>query len=96
VSVICSDKTGTLTRNEMTVRTVAAGGTVLTVSGVGYAPDGGFHRDDEPDGDADETGCCSESWPARGAVQRRRLRAADGDWVRRGRPDGGCAARAGA
>ncbi|MGM0575167.1 MAG: cation-transporting P-type ATPase [Myxococcota bacterium] len=40
VSVICTDKTGTLTRNEMMVTSVAAGGTVFTVSGVGYEPIG--------------------------------------------------------
>ena len=34
-SVICSDKTGTLTRNEMTARRIAAGGDVVTVGGVG-------------------------------------------------------------
>ncbi|HHW83683.1 MAG TPA: cation-translocating P-type ATPase [Actinomycetales bacterium] len=41
VSVICSDKTGTLTRNEMTLREVvtASGRTVL--EGTGYAPEGG-------------------------------------------------------
>jgi Ca2+-transporting ATPase len=41
-SVICSDKTGTLTRNEMTVREVFAGGQLLTVSGAGYEPVGTF------------------------------------------------------
>jgi Ca2+-transporting ATPase len=39
-SVICSDKTGTLTKGEMTVRRVFAGGRTIEVSGVGYAPQG--------------------------------------------------------
>lgn len=43
VTVICSDKTGTLTRNEMTVQTVATGAGVCEVTGVGYAPLGGFN-----------------------------------------------------
>ncbi|MGJ3265668.1 MAG: HAD-IC family P-type ATPase [Salinarimonas sp.] len=47
VSVICSDKTGTLTRNEMMVATVATGATRYAVSGEGYAPEGGFSRDGE-------------------------------------------------
>lgn len=40
VSVICSDKTGTLTRNEMMVAAVAAAEQQLAVSGAGYAMDG--------------------------------------------------------
>ncbi|GGH53060.1 carbonate dehydratase [Frigidibacter albus] len=40
VSVICTDKTGTLTRNEMTVATVAVPGGRYAVAGEGYAPDG--------------------------------------------------------
>ncbi|MBC7138221.1 MAG: HAD-IC family P-type ATPase [Defluviimonas sp.] len=40
VSVICTDKTGTLTRNEMMVATVAVPGGRFAVAGEGYAPDG--------------------------------------------------------
>ncbi len=40
VSVICSDKTGTLTRNEMVVATVVTSAGVAEVSGEGYAPVG--------------------------------------------------------
>ena len=40
VSVICSDKTGTLTRNEMTAQTIATSGHLLDVTGVGYNPHG--------------------------------------------------------
>ena len=42
-TVICSDKTGTLTKGEMTARRVFAGGNLTEVSGVGYAPQGEFH-----------------------------------------------------
>ena len=38
--VICTDKTGTLTQNEMTVQRLVAGGTESRVSGVGYGPAG--------------------------------------------------------
>ncbi len=41
-TVICSDKTGTLTKNEITVQAVFAGGRLFSVSGIGYAPKGEF------------------------------------------------------
>lgn len=40
VSVICSDKTGTLTRNEMTVRMIATTNSLFELSGTGYDPHG--------------------------------------------------------
>ena len=42
VTVICSDKTGTLTRNEMTVQALVCAGAEIAVEGAGYAPQGGF------------------------------------------------------
>ena len=46
VSVICTDKTGTLTRNEMSVTSVALADATVPVDGTGHAPEGGF--DDGP------------------------------------------------
>ncbi|HSN90241.1 MAG TPA: cation-translocating P-type ATPase [Anaeromyxobacteraceae bacterium] len=47
-SVICSDKTGTLTRDEMTVRRLHVAGETLAVTGAGYEPSGTFTRGGRP------------------------------------------------
>jgi P-type Ca2+ transporter type 2C len=60
-TVICSDKTGTLTRNEMTVRAVFTAGTLVEVGGSGYIPEGDFSIDGAP---------LAEASPARDAVMQ--------------------------
>jgi P-type Ca2+ transporter type 2C len=44
-NVIASDKTGTLTKNEITVRVVATAGGRVSLSGTGYTPEGEVHKD---------------------------------------------------
>lgn len=47
-SVICTDKTGTLTRSEMTIQQTMTASGKAAVSGVGYAPQGQIHHQDQP------------------------------------------------
>lgn len=52
VSVICTDKTGTLTRNEMSAQSVQLSDGELAVSGVGYHPEGDITADEQLPTDA--------------------------------------------
>ncbi len=47
-SVICTDKTGTLTQNAMTVREIRLGGRRIEVTGTGYGPEGKLLLDGNP------------------------------------------------
>ncbi len=88
VSVICSDKTGTLTRNEMMVRSIATSRHIFEVTGDGYQPVGSFlleasevSPDHRPLLHAMTQGAflCSDAG----------LREVDGDWVVDGDPTEG-------
>jgi len=48
VTVICSDKTGTITKGEMTVRQIYAGDRIVEATGVGYEPKGEFKSNESP------------------------------------------------
>ncbi|MFZ5816708.1 MAG: cation-translocating P-type ATPase [Bacillota bacterium] len=55
-TVICSDKTGTLTKNEMMARAAWAGGRRYEITGDGYRPVGDFLRDGQPVSPLEEPG----------------------------------------
>ncbi|MCC5871489.1 MAG: cation-transporting P-type ATPase [Gammaproteobacteria bacterium] len=88
VSTICSDKTGTLTRNEMTVSTVKTCERTVEVEGVGYAPHGGFSvegRNFSPDEDPVLTDALQVAILCNDAQLFER----DGDWRMEGDPTEG-------
>ena len=85
VSIICSDKTGTLTRNEMTVRSIATASHIFTVGGIGYEPRGGFSLEGR-EILADHRPLLSEVTRAAVLCNDSALREADGRWVVAGDP----------
>ncbi len=85
VSVICSDKTGTLTRNEMSVVTVITADRSFTVDGEGYGPDGAVLDR----GQVIETGSCTvltEMAQVAGLCNDAELKREDGRWRVEGDP----------
>ncbi|MGP1394237.1 MAG: HAD-IC family P-type ATPase [Inquilinaceae bacterium] len=85
VSVICSDKTGTLTKNEMTVASVATAARLFVVSGAGYAPQGGFSLDGE-EAEASAFPLLTELSRAALLCSEAELRETDGEWMVIGDP----------
>ncbi|WP_303902995.1 cation-transporting P-type ATPase [Thiohalomonas denitrificans] len=88
VTTICSDKTGTLTRNEMTVKLLVTAEDTFELGGVGYEPRGGFSRNGQDVDPADHP----VLWEAlRGILlcNDSELYQRDGEWVMEGDPTEG-------
>ncbi|MBU2329495.1 MAG: cation-transporting P-type ATPase [Alphaproteobacteria bacterium] len=85
VSVICTDKTGTLTRNEMMVANLVAARHIYRVDGDRYAP-GGAVRWNEADADPREHAVLLAFARAAGLCNDAVLRSADGAWQVEGDP----------
>jgi len=87
-SVICSDKTGTLTKNEMTVRRLFVACRTITVSGAGYEPAGQFTDGTEAI-NADQVGVLQELLRASVLSSDARLVNDQGQWRIEGDPTEG-------
>ena len=85
VSVICSDKTGTLTRNEMLAASLASATHLYSVAGKGYAPEGAV-RWRGADADPAEHGVLMEFARAAGLCNDAMLHSHAGDWRVEGDP----------
>lgn len=85
VSVICTDKTGTLTRNEMVVTSAATAERAFEVDGDGYQPDGNVFHNGKPirPGEID---ALHELATAAGLCNDAELHEKDGNWTVNGDP----------
>ncbi len=85
-SVICADKTGTLTRNEMMIQRIITASGRLQVTGAGYQPDGALLDEGEPITDA---GALFEVRQLLGVgvlANNAQLTGSDGEWTVQGDP----------
>ncbi len=92
VTTICSDKTGTLTRNEMTVREVVTSAAHYHVAGTGYSPEGAIRVSGEDSAaELDRHGDLARmAVVAAHANDSEVVRREDGSWTLHGEPtDGG-------
>jgi Ca2+-transporting ATPase len=87
-TIICSDKTGTLTKDEMTTREIFVDGRTIDVSGAGYDPHGAFSHDGAV---LDPTGPLTTLLRAAALACDAKLQRneAEGRWVLRGDPTEG-------
>ena len=85
-SVICSDKTGTLTKDEMTVRKLYVGGEIFEISGAGFEPHGTFTRAGAV---VEPPGLAKLFLRAAALTSDARLARSDGHWQIKGDPTEG-------
>ncbi|MCU7837112.1 MAG: cation-transporting P-type ATPase, partial [gamma proteobacterium symbiont of Taylorina sp.] len=88
VTVICSDKTGTLTRNEMMVQSVVTETGLFEISGDGYDPHGGFSFADKEIA-VDDHPVLAELIRAAVLCNDASLRKENGEWILQGDPTEG-------
>ena len=88
-NVIASDKTGTLTRNEMTVRAVATASGRVNFTGTGYAPEGRVERDGGGPIDGALRGELMRALAAADRANNAVLQERDGRWFVQGDPTEG-------
>jgi P-type Ca2+ transporter type 2C len=85
-SIICSDKTGTLTKDEMTVRKIYVAGEMVDVTGTGYIPEGEFIPERQKNGSNVPLNTLLKS---AALVSDARLINKDGRWAIKGDPTEG-------
>jgi Ca2+-transporting ATPase len=88
-NVIASDKTGTLTRNEMTVRVVVTASGRVTFQGTGYAPDGQVEREGGGPIDAARRAELEHALAAADRANNASIQQQDGRWIVHGDPTEG-------
>ncbi|MBS0003492.1 MAG: HAD-IC family P-type ATPase, partial [Thioalkalivibrio sp.] len=88
VTTICSDKTGTLTRNEMTVKSIVTAEREFEASGVGYEPDGRFSTGEE-EIEVEDQPVLAEALRAILLCNDAEVYHSDGRWVMEGDPTEG-------
>ena len=88
-SVIASDKTGTLTRNEMTVRALITASGRVDFEGTGYAPEGAVRRADGGEIDGPLRGEVNRALAAADRANNAVLQERDGRWTVQGDPTEG-------